>query len=200
MQDLETLFETFVEGVVERNYAIIDDFLPAPLVASLRTNLLRRKAEGTMHPAGVGKHFTYQKNLRVRGDLISWIDEHPTDPAEVEFIHRVDQLIQYLNRTCFTALNGFEFHYAFYDEGSFYKRHLDQFQHDRGRKFTLVTYLNDEWTEADGGQLVLYLPDKEVEVLPLGGRAVFFKADEIEHEVRTAHRPRYSIAGWLLSR
>ncbi len=200
MQELETLFETFVEGVLERNYAVIDDFLPAPLVTSLRHNLLHRKAEGLMHPAGIGKHFTYQKNLRVRGDLISWIDEHPADPSEVAFIQRVEQLIQYLNRTCFTALNGFEFHYAFYDEGSFYKRHLDQFQHDRGRKFTLVTYLNEDWKEADGGQLVLYLPEGTQEVLPLGGRAVFFKADEIEHEVRMAHRPRFSIAGWLLSR
>lgn len=94
-----------------------------------------------------------------------------------------------------------EFHYARYDLGSFYKRHLDQFKSHRGRKYSLVIYLNEEWKEEDGGNLRLYLENDRVEdVYPVGGRAVFFKSDELEHEVMPApERSRLSVAGWLKS-
>jgi len=152
-----------------------------------------------MHPAGVGKNFTYQKNTKVRGDLISWLDENSRDPAERIFLDTVQQFCKYLNQTCFTGINGFEFHYALYKTGSFYKRHLDQFHLDRGRKFSMVTYLNEDWRPEYGGELVLYLEEGEVVIPPEAGKVVFFKADEIEHEVRPALRERMSIAGWLLS-
>jgi len=63
-----------------------------------------------------------------------------------------------------------------------------------------VTYLNDDWQLTDGGKLSLYLADQEIDVFPLGGRSIFFKSDETEHEVHpSANRPRLSIAGWLKS-
>ncbi|MAT54774.1 MAG: 2OG-Fe(II) oxygenase [Saprospirales bacterium] len=197
---MEEQLEQIIDSVINDGYAVFDGFFESGLIACLRNNLLARHEAGLMHPAGVGKHFTFQKNLRVRGDLISWLDEDSDDACERKFFERVGELMRYLNRTCFTALNGCEFHYAFYDEGSFYKRHLDQFHHDSGRKFTMVTYLNDDWNEADGGMLRIYLPDGSTkEIVPLGGRSVFFRADQLEHEVTVAHRQRYSIAGWLLS-
>ena len=167
-------------------------------MAGLRKNLLQRHTDGAMHPAGVGQRFTFQKNLKVRGDLISWIDEKNPDPAERHFLDQIEAFIEYLNRTCYTGINGYEFHFAFYETGSFYRRHLDQFQQDRGRKFSVVAYLNEDWANEDGGELVLYHDDGETIVRPHGGQAVFFKADEIEHEVRPALRDRLSIAGWLL--
>ena len=63
----------------------------------------------------------------------------------------------------------------------------------------MVTYLNEAWADDDGGQLLLYLPTGTVTILPIAGRVVFFKADEIEHEVMPARQARMSIAGWLLS-
>jgi SM-20-related protein len=109
----------------------------------------------------------------------------------------VTAFIDYLNQTCYTGINDFEFHYAFYEAGSFYQRHLDQFRADLGRKFSLVTYLNDNWSDDDGGKLSLYLQDRDVSIFPYGGRSVFFKSDEVEHEVHLAGRSRISIAGWL---
>jgi SM-20-related protein len=60
-----------------------------------------------------------------------------------------------------------------------------------------VTYLNESWRSSEGGQLVLYHKEGEKEILPEGGRSVFFKSDEIEHEVKPAKRYRMSITGWL---
>jgi SM-20-related protein len=57
--------------------------------------------------------------------------------------------------------------------------------------------LNDNWSDDDGGKLSLYLQDRDVSIFPYGGRSVFFKSDEVEHEVHLAGRSRISIAGWL---
>ena len=194
---MEPHFEYLIQSVLEENYGTIEHFLEPDLVAQLRSNLLGYYEQGIMKPAGVGKRFTYQQNTKVRGDVIHWIADDPVNPAEIAFLQQVRAFVDYLNATCYTGINGFEFHYALYDEGSFYKRHLDQFDQDRGRKFSFLVYLNENWTETDGGKLVLYLPDQDVVIEPKGGSAVFFKADMVEHEVLPTFRPRMSIAGWL---
>lgn len=201
MNQTEQHFEILISEVIDRNYGICDDFLDEKLLTGLRTNLLDLHADGVMHPAGIGRHFDFKKNLDVRGDVIRWIEEDSTDPYERELMGKIRDFIHYLNATCYTHLNQMEFHYAFYESGSFYKRHLDQFKSHRGRKFSLVIYLNEDWQESDGGNLRLYLDGERVEdVFPVAGRAVFFKSDELEHEVMSSiQRTRISIAGWLKS-
>ena len=107
-----------------------------------------------------------------------------------------------LNRRCFFGLKSFEGHFARYPVGSFYKRHLDQFHAVPHRIVTVILYLNDSWTEADGGQLRMYFPQEDgservEDVLPLGGRLVVFLSEEIPHEVLPTHKERISITGWL---
>ncbi len=201
MNQNEQQFEKLISEVIDRNYGMCDDFLDGNLLDGLRANLLNFHEGGMMHPAGVGRHFDFTKNLEVRGDVIRWIEEDSTDPFERELMDKISHFIRHLNTTCYTRLNQMEFHYAFYESGSFYKRHLDQFKSHRGRKFSLVIYLNDGWEESDGGNLRLYLDGERVEnVFPVGGRAVFFRSDELEHEVMPSlERPRISIAGWLKS-
>jgi SM-20-related protein len=85
-----------------------------------------------------------------------------------------------------------------YPPGSYYKRHLDQFKKDDHRKLSVICYLNENWKEEEGGQLRIYLPDKDIDVLPIAGRLVCFRSDQLEHEVLRATRPRLSITGWIL--
>lgn len=153
-----------------------------------------------MHPAGIGKNFNYQKNLEIRGDVISWLDEDSDDKFDRTFFNVINDFIQYLNESCYAGINGSEFHYALYHEGSFYKKHFDQFKEDKGRKYSFVTYLNEDWKTSDGGALVIYADDTKKMIYPKGGTVVFFKSDEVEHEVQPAKRERMSIAGWLLRR
>lgn len=191
------LFETLIQEVLDREFGSVANFIDADLCRGLRRNLLAKQAAGEMHPAGVGNRFAYQKTAEVRGDTIRWIEPTSQEESERAFLERVEALVAYLNATCYTGINAYEFHYAFYETGSFYKRHRDQFRTDQGRKFSLVTYLNDDWQAADGGELALYLDDETVRLQPEGGRAVLFPSDRIEHEVMVATRPRLSIAGWL---
>lgn len=195
----ELQFEDLIEGLLNDQYGFCESFMEESTVLGLKNNLLSHLEEGEMYPAGIGKKFDYQKNASVRGDLIKWIDNESTDVYERILLDKIERFIQYLNRTCYTSINDYEFHYANYEVNSFYKRHLDQFKSEKGRKFSFIIYLNDDWTVDDGGKLSLYINASKIdEVYPMGGRTVFFKSDELEHEVHPSlTRNRISIAGWL---
>lgn len=197
----EDHFETLIEGLVKSGYGISDHFFSTHIIEGLRDHLLAFKEAELMHPARIGRKFDLQQNAEVRGDVIKWLERESADPVERVFFEQIRAFIAYLNRTCYAGINAFEFHYAHYGPGSFYKRHLDQFKTDRGRKFSLVCYLNKDWKPEDGGQLLLYLEgQRQVKVEPVGGRVIFFRSDEMEHEVLPApDRSRLSIAGWLKS-
>lgn len=190
-------FECLVQGLLEDEYGMVEDFISPPFVARLRNKLLARLAAGKMSRAGVGQHTSFQENDAVRRDEISWIEDDHSDADEEAYFRVFWNFIAYLNESCYTGLNAFESHYAHYGLGSFYKKHRDQFKADSGRKYSIVLYLNDLWLEEDGGQLVIYRKDDQVSISPQGGKVVFFQSDKNEHEVLPSTRPRMSIAGWM---
>ena len=197
---IDSEFEQLIDGLMEQGYGVSDRFLLPATVAGLRENLLRHYESGEMKPAGIGKKQDFQRDTRVRGDVIRWIEPATADPHERTLYDKIDRFIAYLNRTCYTGLSDSEFHYAYYPPGSFYKRHIDQFRSDSGRKYSLVIYLNENWQPDEGGEISLY-GKEEVRLLPLAGRAVFFQSDKLEHEVHPSpERFRMSIAGWLKTR
>ena len=197
MTEMTDKFECLVQGMLEDEYGMVEDFVSPALVVKLRNNLLARLAAGRMSQGGVGQNASFRENIAVRRDEISWIEDDHTNADEETYFRLFWGFLAYLNRTCYTGLNGFESHYAHYGLGSFYKKHRDQFKADSGRKYSIVLYLNDLWLEEDGGQLIIYRKDDKVSVSPLGGKVVFFQSDKSEHEVLSSTRPRMSIAGWM---
>ena len=114
------------------------------------------------------------------------------------YLERLMNLIQFLNENLFLSLKDYEVHLTIYPEGSFYKKHLDQFNRDDHRKLSVICYLNKDWKESYGGQLRMHLSEKALDFLPLAGRIICFRSDQIEHEVLPATRPRLSLTGWIL--
>ena len=52
--------------------------------------------------------------------------------------------------------------------------------------------------DAKMGELRMYLPDKIIDVVPRMGRAIIFKAESVEHEVRpTLGYDRYAVTVWF---
>ncbi|MDP5169676.1 MAG: 2OG-Fe(II) oxygenase [Bacteroidia bacterium] len=200
---MEELFELAVTGILDRGYAVIDGFLNDAEVLTLRKRFLERRAKDAFSPAAIGQGEESQRVAAIRGDLIYWLEKEEAFPAEVAFINKMEDLMDYLNRTCYLGVRECEFHYAVYPPGTFYKRHLDQFQKDDARVLSVVTYLNEEWGTEDGGEIVLYLPKEgdqgEIaqKILPIGGRTVLFESGRLEHEVLPTTRDRMSITGWL---
>ncbi len=188
-------FEELIESFIFNKVGVCPQFLTAELAKLLQQNLQELAQSNQMFTAGTGtEKDTTQKK---RSDKIFWLDKKNKNIHEQEFLDYVEQFIDYLNRTCYTGINAYEFHYALYEPGSYYHRHKDQFKNNHERKYSLISYLNDDWTDADGGALVIYRDDKSESILPTIQKAVFFQSCETEHEVMVAHRPRMSVTGWL---
>jgi len=190
-------FDLLIDSYLDNNIGIDNNFLTEKLCAGLQQHILQLQTDDLMTAAGIGNDEVKDAHQKMRGDKIYWMDKSHDNIYEQEFLHQVENFISYLNRTCYTGINSYEFHYAVYEEGSFYKRHKDQFKNDNNRKYSLINYLNNNWQEEDGGQLLVYQNDTVQKVMPQSQTAVFFKSDEMEHEVTLAHRSRMSITGWL---
>lgn len=150
-----------------------------------------------MTAARIGNHDNYDPAQKVRSDKIYWLDKNNQNDAENAFLQQMDVLMLYLNNSCYAGITGYEFHYTYYEVGMFYSKHLDQFKSNSDRKFSFVLYLNEDWLGSDGGALRAYIRNETIDVLPSMGSAVFFKSDELLHEVLPTNRPRLSITGWF---
>ena len=190
-------FDELINSFIDDNVGIADNFLSASLSANLQQNIHDLQEGEQMKYAGIGNEAIADAGQKMRGDKICWLDKKNNNIYEQEFLDRVEDFIDHLNQTCYTGINDYEFHYAVYGQGSAYKKHKDQFKTDNKRKYSLICYLNDDWKLADGGELVIYQNEKAQTISPNAQKAVFFKSDEMEHEVLMANKPRMSITGWL---
>ena len=200
------LYESIIEDLLQRKYSVIDNFFSTEEVEVLRNGLLAKYEEDQFKKSAIGNKTNELVEKEIRGDFILWLNEAEAGTVENVFFNRVNNLVDYLNRTCFMGILHKEFHYAVYPEGTFYKRHLDTFQNDGRRKLSVVCYLNDEtWLEENGGELTIHVDEngeeKAIDLYPFPGRVVIFESQELEHEVqRVKHSKRFSITGWLKTR
>lgn len=190
-------FDILIDSYLDKKLGVDTCFISKRLSDGLQENIKQLQRENKLCAAGIGNAAIKATGQQMRGDQICWMDKKHTNVYEQEFLQLAEEFIDHLNSTCYTGINGYEFHYAVYEEGTAYKRHTDQFKNNEHRKYSLITYLNDSWLEENGGQLQVFQKDSTQQVLPHSQTAVFFKSDELEHEVLKANRERMSISGWL---
>lgn len=194
-----------LDALPEPGHVVLPGFMPMSLVAALRDELRALDAAGLFHAAGIGRGGAQQVQRAIRGDRMAWLREEW--PAAAAYLQVMDDLRQQLNRAHFLGLAEYEAHYACYDAGSGYARHIDRHVSAPGaglgqRVISTVCYLNEPGWPADaGGQLVLHpSAGKPVQVVPEAGTLVVFRSDNLPHEVLAASRERLSIAGWMRTR
>jgi SM-20-related protein len=175
---------------------------PPALRTRLREDIERLIADSALTEAAIGRQASHHQRAEVRGDSTCWLDDPRCGLAAAEFSAALDRLRIALNRHLFLGLVEFEAHYAAYPPGTGYARHRDRFRDSDARVISWVSYLNSEWRAEDGGALRLYLGDNDenacADIQPADGSVCFLS--ELEHEVLTAHRVRYSIAAWFRRR
>ena len=155
--------------------------------------------------AGIGKEANYLRKESIRRNKIHWIEGKTL--AEKQWLHWLETMQTQINRRLFLGLYNYESHFAVYQTGDFYKKHLDAFQGDNNRKLSVVTYLNPEWDADNGGELVLFeATDKNTDwqntpiltkIAPQFGCTVIFLSEDFPHEVLPTQQLRYSIATWF---
>jgi SM-20-related protein len=187
-----------VDGIV-----VITDFLPEDMITALREAAQRMRAQGAFRPAGIGAGGDFRKREDIRGDEIYWIDADSASAALRPPLAAFEQLRLAVNRELQLGLFDFECHLARYAPGAGYQRHYDQLRDDGHRQLTVTLYLNESWSEADGGTLRVFLEDEQartLDVVPTGGTLVAFLSARFSHEVLPCTRERFSLTGWFRRR
>ncbi|WP_445712708.1 2OG-Fe(II) oxygenase [Flavobacterium sp.] len=194
---MEDCFEALIESYLETKVGVVEHFVSEELAQHLTNRLFDLKEQNLLKAAGIGNATKLTQNSAIRSDAIYWLDRANNNEHENAFLDQVDAFITYLNRSCYTGITGCEFHFALFDKGSFYRKHLDQFQDNSSRQFSMITYLNTNWQPEDGGELCIYDGDVTQKIAPTNRKTVFFKSNELVHEVLETHKPRLSVTGWL---
>lgn len=190
-----------VDALARHDVAVLADALPRDSVAALRAEALACDATGRSRTAQVGRAAARHVDAGVRGDRIAWLSPPGEIRAEAPYHAAMAALQLCLNRALMLGLAELEAHYAVFPPGAFYRRHRDRFRDDDARQVSVILYLNEAWTPADGGALRIHRDAAPAQdILPLGGTLVAFAADGFEHEVLPANRTRVAITGWFRRR
>jgi SM-20-related protein len=194
---LSHTFDALIDSYIDQKVGVVPAFLTQQLAADLRENLLALFSKKQFHQAGIGNNAVQAHDQLIRKDQIYWLDRAHESASENAFFEVMDHFVLLLNQTCYTGITNYEFHYTMYEIGSFYKKHIDQFDNNKNRAFSMIIYLNPDWQLGDGGELCIHHADFLQTIAPLNQQCVFFKSDEMMHEVLRTNAARLSITGWL---
>jgi SM-20-related protein len=190
---MDLKFENIAETIYSQGFCVYEHFLDEEAIDSLLKVFDEKR--NSLKEAGIGKQENFAKTRNIRGDKILWLEKSENQLMDKYFFSPLEELITMLNRRCFLGLNDYEFHFACYEAGTFYRRHKDVFSNDDSRKISVVLYLNKNWKTGDGGELMIY-EKGEIKTEPKAGTLVVFES-HIEHEVLTSNTERISITGWI---
>ncbi|ELA9391353.1 2OG-Fe(II) oxygenase [Vibrio parahaemolyticus] len=182
-----------IDALATDGYYIWDDFLSEDEVTQLRDCI-----PDNWKKARIGRNDDVTRIESIRSDKIQWLKPAMGQPIE-NYLSKMEEIRQEVNRHFFLGLFEYEAHFAKYEKGDFYQKHLDCFKGNENRRLTTVFYMNESWSEEDAGELVVYdLNDKEIATIPpREGRLLVFLSEQFPHEVLPTNAERFSIAGWF---
>ncbi|ELA9814194.1 2OG-Fe(II) oxygenase [Vibrio parahaemolyticus] len=182
-----------IDALATDGYYIWDDFLSEDEVTQLRDCI-----PDNWKKARIGRNDDVIRIESIRSDKIQWLKPAMGQPI-ANYLSKMEEIRQEVNRHFFLGLFEYEAHFAKYEKGDFYQKHLDCFKGNENRRLTTVFYMNESWSEEDAGELVVYdLNDKEIATIPpRGGRLLVFLSEQFPHEVLPTNAERFSIAGWF---
>jgi len=188
--------QQIIDGLVTDRFSICPNYFAGELIADLLRELQHHLDQDHLYAAHIGRGQQRMRAHDIRGDSILWLNGESA--AQRLYLDNLELLRQTLNRQLFLGLTELEAHFAHYQPGTGYQRHLDSFQNDNLRRISIVTYLNPRWREGDGGELLMFRDERVIAcVPPVAGTLVCFASEDIPHQVAVTRRHRTSIAGWF---
>ena len=182
-----------IDALSTHGYYIWDDFISQEEVAELRDCI-----PDDWKKARIGRNDDVTRIETIRSDKIQWLKRDMGAPV-ASFLDKMEEIRLEANRYFFLGLFEYEAHFAKYEKGDFYQKHLDCFKGNENRRLTTVFYMNESWSEEDAGELVVYdLNDNKIATIPpRSGRLFVFLSEQFPHEVLPTNAERFSIAGWF---
>lgn len=189
-----TVYEKITDALVDEGYIVIKNVFEERVWREL---LQYAKGEASFKKAGISSGDELHLDSTRRRDKISWLEED--SGVQSKFLNFTNGLQVHLNRELFLGLKYYESHFAVYEKGAFYEKHLDCFKSFKNRVVTTVYYLNENWSQDDGGELIVYDLDDNIvaKVAPQANTLIVFMSEKFPHEVLPSKTQRYSIAGWF---
>ena len=191
---MKQIINNILDALVKDGFIVIDEALDANLAKEL-LNFARE--QNNYKQAGISSALDTHIDKTRRSDKILWLNED--NSVQSNFLDFTSRLQKSINQELYIGLSYYESHFAIYNEGDYYEKHLDSFKNSKNRVVTTVYYLNEQWNQSDGGELVIYDKNDNVlsKVLPKQNTLIIFLSDKFHHEVLATNKTRYSIAGWF---
>lgn len=178
----------------EKGWFHQDYFLSPELCKSIIACAKDLKFEEAKVSSGIKKN----ENQSIRKNSIKWITSWEENSSLKQVNTLFSEIMISLNEYFRLSIKRYESQLAIYQNGGFYKLHLDQHPGSRHRQISCCLYLNDC---DEGGELVLYKKGSKEEVdkivTPRQGTLVLFISKDIFHEVKLVKATRYSISTWF---
>lgn len=189
----------WINALADTGWAVTHALVSPELAVQLRREAIDLHENGYLSRAGVGRAEDHALLSSIRRDKTKWLSRESA--VQAAYLDVMEEVRLAVNSSLFMGLFSYEAHFAAYEPGAFYKRHMDAFKGARNRVLSSVFYLNEDWLVEDGGALAIYADETSTEiadlVVPELGTLVLFLSEDIPHEVLPANRDRYSIAGWF---
>ncbi len=196
---IEIDIKNSVDDLGKNGYSICENMISPEIITLLIQELENRERTGDIKAGLVGRGEAKTIDGKQRDVLSSWIGNDTA--GEKYFLDFAEQIRLSINRNLMLGLFEFESQFLHYPIGGFYKRHVDALKGNRNRIVSMVAYLNQNWSDADGGSLAIWENDQSlrpvIEVMPTAGTVVLMLSEDIPHEARSALRERRAIAGWF---
>lgn len=181
----------------DTGYIVLDKPLQEKLTAQLFTRC-HDDEQANFQAAHIGRGSGKKQVNAIRGDVISWLEA--ADGTDQAYLAWMEKLRKGLNAALYLGLFDYECHYAIYGAGTGYAKHSDVLLGKRNRILSTVFYLNEDWQNGDGGELILFDPagvNAIATVTPKLGTMIIFLSESFPHEVLLSRNTRRSIAGWF---
>ena len=189
--------EEFLKELEKKSWAVIENITSKSETLELIEDIQRCISLGLFKSSHIGSGDNKILNEQIRSSKTVWINRWDDSPTLNKMYHLHESLMSELKSFFRLPLQRFESQFAHYQNGDFYKKHLDQLAKTKHRQFTSILYLNQP---ESGGELVIYSKDNknkiDAKITPTPGKFVVFISKDIFHEVLPCQDNRYSLTTW----
>lgn len=187
-----------IDALLDQGWMSFDQLVDQNFCQKLIEVASRKEDQKDFFKAGIGRAMDYKIDPRIRIADISWIENWNQSKELETYQSFLSEFMIYLNNNFFLSCKRFESQFAYYPNGGYYKKHIDQLKENRHRQISTILYLN---TPRQGGELVIYNRDNSAKmdktIKPVRGQFVCFFSAHIFHQVLECKSDRYSLTSWL---
>lgn len=204
-------FQKLLLDLTKDDFAFSDTLIDQDFCKALSQTSDLLNYQGHFKNAKTGGPANLSENHSIRGDKIFWLEPEMENPICRQFLELLKQMQTQLNQELFLGLKEVECHFARYEAGLGYDRHMDRQLNSHmnpqngssKRILTFILYLNEGWLPHHSGELVVFQPDNQNEICykvePKIGRFVLFLSEIWPHQVLASTTLRKSLTGWFRS-